>query len=185
MEQAESRSVEEALAAFYQRQGLPADGGTSASGWRIALSRAWVPVPNFSWRKKALPLHDLHHVVTGYACSPIGEFEMAAWEFAAGRYPHAGATAFCLPLVGIGAIIAPRRTLAAFVRGRASRTLYPRPLTPALLRTGIRELKRSLVPDTEPRAGAGDLVAFAALAAASLTWTMAPIALVGALLYFA
>lgn len=33
------------------------------------------------WRKKAVPYHDLHHVLTGYPFSPAGEFEMAAWEF--------------------------------------------------------------------------------------------------------
>jgi hypothetical protein len=49
---------------------------------------------------------------------------IAAWEFGAGRYPHWGATLFCAPLVAAGLLFMPRRILAAWKRGRRSRSLY-------------------------------------------------------------
>jgi hypothetical protein len=47
--------------------------------------------------------------------------QMAAWEFAAGRYRHWAATLFCLPLALMGFIWAPRRTARA---GLISTSLY-------------------------------------------------------------
>jgi hypothetical protein len=178
----EHLSASEALAAFYAREGLPADGGSRARRWRIALGPLSIPMPNFAWRSKALPVHDLHHLLTGYPCTPTGEFEMAAWEFAAGRYPHACATAFCLPLVGMGALLAPRRTYAAFVRGRASRTLYAQGLSTQVLQSTLAQLQRDAVPAHDGRAGRGDSTAYAALVGVSLAWTLAPVALLAAVL---
>ena len=165
-----------ALAAFYAGQGLPPDGGSAAPGWRLRLGPLSLPMPNFGWRRRALPVHDLHHLLTGYPCSPAGEFEMAAWEFAAGRYPHAGATAFCLPLVGLGAVLCPRRTWAAFVRGRASRTLYADGLTPVVLQTPLSVLRGRTLPEIDPQPAASDLRAYVALSLVSLAWTAAPLA---------
>lgn len=176
---AASPRVSEALAHFHARQGLPADGGRSAARWRITLGTLSLPMPNFAWRRRALPLHDLHHVLTGYPCTPVGEFEMAAWEFAAGRFPHPCATAFCLPLVGLGAVIAPRRTFAAFVRGRSSSTLYARGcLGEAILNSDLARLKAALLPAGERPPTARDVFGFAALAALSLSWTAVPVLLV-------
>ena len=53
-----------------------------------------------------------------------GEMQMAAWEFAAGRYRHWAATLFCLPLALMGLILAPRRTARAFRAGLISTSLY-------------------------------------------------------------
>ena len=50
-----------------------------------------VPVaafPNGAARVRAVRLHDLHHVATGYATSWVGEAEIGAWEREAGRKPE-------------------------------------------------------------------------------------------------
>ena len=93
---------------------------------------------------------------------------MAAWEFAAGRYPHPLATAFCVPLLGLGALACPRRSFRAFVRGRASTTLYRRGLAQAELDAPLADLRRALLPHTAPRPAAGDVLAYAAWVAVSL-----------------
>lgn len=157
----------EALRAHYAASGLPPDGGRSARAWAIRLGPVALPLPNWQWRRRALRHHDVHHLLTGYACTPAGEFEMAAWEFAAGRFPSAWATAFCLPLVGLGALATPRRSFAAFVRGRHSRTLYAEPLTREFLETSLADLRARTVADN-PAATAGDLARYLALVALSL-----------------
>jgi ubiquinone biosynthesis protein Coq4 len=80
--------------------------------------------PDFAWRRLALQAHDLHHAMTGYPMTLRGEFQIAAWEFAAGRYPHWGATLFCAPLVLLGLIWSPAAMVRAWRRGRQSRSLY-------------------------------------------------------------
>jgi len=177
----EAVTAAEALAAFHSAHGLPPDGGSGARRWNIVLGPLRVPVPNFSWRSQALPVHDLHHLLTGYPCTPTGEFEMAAWEFAAGRYPHACATAFCLPLVGFGSLLRPRRTCAAFLRGRASRTLYERGLTAEVLQTSVAQLRVAHVAADPRQALAADRLAYAGWVLASWAWIAAPFALLAAL----
>ena len=40
--------------------------------------------PNTDSRKRAVPLHDLHHILTGYKTDWMGEAEIGAWELRAG-----------------------------------------------------------------------------------------------------
>ena len=171
----EALTVRDALADYYGRMNAPRDGsGALASRW-APLARWPIALPNFAWRKRALPVHDLHHVLLGYPCTPGGEFEMAAWEFAAGRFRHAGATAFCLPLVGLGALVHPHRSFAAFVRGRAGRSLYPVGLTPEMLASPIEDVRRIVLPAFTRAPQWRDRVAYATWVAAALTWIAVPI----------
>ena len=181
---APATAAREALVTFYAHQGLPPDGGRASSNWWCGTARWRIRLPNFGWRRRALPVHDLHHVLTGYPCSPVGEFEMAAWEFAAGRYPHPMATAFCLPLVGFGALLDPRRTFAAFVRGRSSKTLYARGLAPEVMGASVAQLQAELLPRHVPAARPRDAVAFLLLAAGAIAWTLSPLALVALLVWY-
>ncbi|MBG9388918.1 hypothetical protein [Caenimonas aquaedulcis] len=71
-------TVRDALAGFYARQDLPGDGGSTADRWAIAPACVRITLPNFAWRAKALPVHDLHHLLTGYECSPWMTMPFAA-----------------------------------------------------------------------------------------------------------
>jgi hypothetical protein len=116
-------TVGEALKAYYAANGIDADPQQSAT-WVCRIGPMLLRCPNWKWRQDAITRHDLHHVLTGYSCTIAGEMQMAAWEFAAGRYRHWGATLFCLPLAIAGFICAPRRTFRAFRRGLTSTSLY-------------------------------------------------------------
>ena len=107
---------------------------------------------NFPWRRRAIAHHDLHHIVTGYPCTLIGEMQVATWEFAAGRYPNIFATLFCLPLVAVGAVFVPKKVWQAFVCGRHSHSLFSTPITSELLSTKLVDLRAqtTLAPAPEP-----------------------------------
>ena len=112
-----------ALTAFRRANGL-CEGEREARLWWVRFGPwAW-PLPNFSWRRRAIDAHDIHHLLTGYPCTAAGEVEIAAWELGAGRFRHWGATLACSPLILAGAAAMPKRTLAAFRRGRGCRSLY-------------------------------------------------------------
>lgn len=160
----------------YAKGDFPIDGGCAAERWTLfKLGSLAFRLGNFQWRKRALPFHDLHHVLTNYPCTVTGEFQMAAWEFAAGRFPSTLSTLFCLPLIGAGAVATPTRSFAAFVRGRRSSTLYATPLTPDLLGSSVEELRRRLLPHKQPTATIGDLVGYFGLASLSLAFVAAPL----------
>ena len=170
----QTTSLRQAQFRFFADNGMPADGGYSATWWRCEFGRIGLVLYNFRWRRQAIAHHDLHHILTGYACTPAGEIEMAAWEFAAGRYPHVAATLFCLPLVLAGAIMLPGRTFAAHLRGRRSRTLYGTPIDDALLDCGVQELRRACITDSSGGPSLEDGLSFCATVSAAAFVTLAP-----------
>jgi hypothetical protein len=128
-------------------------------------------LPNFRWRRRAILRHDLHHVLTGYPCTLRGEFQMAAWEFAAGRFPHPAATLFCLPLVAAGLLWSPRAIWAAFTAGRGSHSLYAVADTVTLLAMPLGSVPVAARRD----APVTDAFAFALLVAQALLLVAAPV----------
>lgn len=169
-------TIGDALRQHYAASGLPADGGRFANAWTLTLGPVCVRLRNFKWRQRALLRHDVHHLMTGYECTPMGEMEMAAWEFAAGPFPSVLSTAFCLPLVAIGALIAPRRCLAAFARGRRSRTLYALPSSADLASLALSTLRNSFVPVERHSITFADLALYGLLVASSAALLVAPLA---------
>jgi hypothetical protein len=70
-----------------------------------------------------LPLHDLHHVATGYAANLCGEIEISAFEWRAGSLTPLIAL-LCLGSFFIGLFYAPRRMAAAWRASRDCSSLY-------------------------------------------------------------
>lgn len=164
----EEVTLGEALAAFRHANGIPRD---EARSWTCKLGPLTLRLPNFRWRRRAILRHDLHHVLTGYPCSLRGEFQVAAWEFAAGRFPHVAATLFCLPLVAAGVLWSPRALWQAFLAGRRTRGLYAIADTDALLARplpGVR-IREGAVPTM------ADAGVFALLVAQSFLLVLLPL----------
>ncbi len=157
-------TLREAIGIFYKANNLPEDGGVSKKNWSPITCRGLkIYLPNFEWRKKAIPFHDLHHMLTGYNLSPTGEFQISAWEFAAGRYPNIFTTFFCIPLVGMGAVLIPKKQFIAFLRGRRSQTLYSYNNYEPLLNKTVGELQKEILTRNNYSASRGDVFAY-------LTW---------------
>ena len=142
------------------------DGGYHDPLVRLRFSPLTVTLPSIAGRKRAMPLHDLRHVPTGYPAGTWrGEFAFSAWQVAAGCGRFLTGWAINLGGLAAGAIALPRTTFAACVRGLRSRTLYrahPQGPTPevlaqpvGLVRTRLR-LDRAVAPAT-----GGDALRFA------------------------
>lgn len=107
----------------------------------FGVYREFPNTPNRQW---AIPLHDLHHVATGYGTDFAGEAEVGAWELRAGCetpvvYGLNAAAAI------IGMFVAPLRVIAAFRAAKGARSLYraPVPMEKALAMT-VGELRAHL-----------------------------------------
>jgi hypothetical protein len=89
----------------------------------VSLGRLSFPFPNPPTRQRVVPLHDLHHVATGYGTDFRGEAEVAAWELAAGcTTPFLYGINLSTGMTGM--LLSPRRVVRAFLAGRKCRTLY-------------------------------------------------------------
>lgn len=106
-------------------------------GWPIRL-------PNTKAHQWATPLHDLHHILTGYGTDWMGEAEIAAWELRAGCKTF---VVYWLDISGaiIGLFISPSRVWQAFRQARGQRTLYrDRDLCQSVLDMTVGEVRGCL-----------------------------------------
>jgi hypothetical protein len=117
--------------------------------------------PSTKTRRFAIRFHDLHHTLTGYRATPIGEAEIGAWEVATGCRRLWAAWALNLLAMGFGLVAAPRRTFSAFVRGRNSQNLYGREFDEALLEQKVDDIRKEIGLDQTHEAKPADYVAYA------------------------
>ena len=148
--------------------------------WPFRIGPLTLPVPNFSWRRAAIQRHDLHHILNGFPFNMRGEFQVATWEFAAGRYPHAGASLLLLPLVVLGMFWSPRAIWRAFMKGRRSISLY-QPELLALDLSQVQAIAQQVVQPELDAATFQDVVAFTGLVLQSVAVMLAPVLLLLAL----
>lgn len=144
---------------YFEVNGFGADGGYDDAWVDFKIGPVPLPFPNTAGRVAAVKFHDLHHVLTGYETNASGEFEISAWEIGAGckGFP----TAWAINSGGMiaGLLSSPRRTFAAFVRGRRSRSLYAEAFEPLLDET-VGEMRAKHVGKVEG-VTAADVGAFA------------------------
>ncbi|MBL8983201.1 MAG: hypothetical protein JNL26_13505 [Gemmatimonadetes bacterium] len=119
--------VAHALAEFRRREGLPDDGGASAPTVSYPVGPWRVTIPNFASRRRALELHDLQHLATGYGTTWAGESQIAAWELGSGCGRFVAPWVLATAAFSVGVWLYPRITWAAFVRGRRSHSLFRLP----------------------------------------------------------
>jgi hypothetical protein len=140
-----TQSVRSARAAYFEHAGFPADGGYGAAWVKVKIAGRFVPLfPNVAPRLRAVKLHDLHHIATGYDTSWTGEIEIAAWELASGCRSYLAAWVLNLGSLALGLVVAPRRLLRAWRRGRRSRNLYRGGFDEALLDRTVGQLRAEL-----------------------------------------
>jgi hypothetical protein len=145
----------------------------------VKLKAGPIPIwfPNAPGRMRAVKLHDLHHLVTGYATDWIGEAEIGAWEIASGCGSFAWAWALNLAAMPIGLVLSPRRTFRAWVRGRRSRNLYRgrTEIYDALLARPLRAVRAEMGLD-EAVSGAtlADVATFVVAAVLATTFALLP-----------
>jgi hypothetical protein len=125
-------TLRDALARYFEANGFGSDGGYADKWVVFKLGPLPLPFPNTEGRVRAVRYHDLHHILTGYSTEFIGEFEISAWEIGSGCRDFFAAWHLNLGGLFGGVVFAPRRTFAAFVRGRHTDNFYGREYAPLL-----------------------------------------------------
>jgi hypothetical protein len=162
------QTLREARTRYFQVNQFGDNGGYDDAWVDFKLGPIPMPFPNTAARVRAVRYHDLHHVLTGYDTNTIGEFEISAWEIAAGCKGYIAAWQLNLGGMLAGMFISPSRIWRAFLRGRHSHTLYDRQLD-ELLEGKVRTARESTGVDAPGRAaGIGDALLFAVALLAGL-----------------
>jgi len=122
--------VRRALQAYLDENGFSVDEYDQPV---IRVTFWWLtfPFPNPPSRRRAVRVHDLHHIVTGYGTDPAGESEISAWELRRGVgvfSPFVRAIVFTGALSGL--VHSPRRTWAAWKAGCSAAGVGLQPTSP-------------------------------------------------------
>ena len=158
-------TLRQARQEYFDRNGL-GDGGYTARWVKFQMGPIPFAIPNTEARKKAVKLHDLHHVLTGYGTTWTGEAEISAWEIASGCRDYLVAWVINFFAFIIGLVIAPRAVYRAFLRGRHSGNFYGVRFQEHLLEKRVDETRRELRVDQTALPVLTDKLAFAMWAAA-------------------
>jgi hypothetical protein len=140
--------MREARDLYFERNGFSIAAYSSPT-FTIKLLGIPFTFPSTANRKRALPWHDFHHILTGYETNFIGEAEISAWELRAGgtSLGRFGLVVYWLDGSGVilGLLMSPRRIWRAFRAARGQRTLFPETEPyEALLETTVENLRRKL-----------------------------------------
>jgi hypothetical protein len=145
---------------YFRANGFPRDGGYTDKWVRVQLGPVPLVFPNLPSRVRAVRIHDLHHIATGYHTDNAGEFEIGAWEVASGCRDYWAAWFLNLSSMAAGLFRCPVRTFRAFVRGRYTRNLYGR-YDESLLERTVAELRADTVEGAHAaKATAADVASF-------------------------
>jgi len=142
-------SLRDARALYFAASGLD-EKGYSERWVKVKMGPIPLYFPNTPSRVRAVRLHDLHHIVTSYDTSWIGEGEIAAFEIASGCADHYAAWYLDLSALAIGLLLAPGAMLRAFRRGCHAKNLYRSTFDDSLLATTVGTMRRRLALDVDP-----------------------------------
>lgn len=91
-----------------------------------------------------LPMHDLHHVATGYDASLLGESEISVFELRAG-WGKPLILLLCCGSLLIGLCLSPGRMWRAWKKARGARSLYKTAIPyDTLLAMNVGELRQQM-----------------------------------------
>lgn len=116
--------INQGLAEFYTASGFEAETGKRPAFVEVFVGCLLIPLPNVETRRKYLRYHDLHHVITGYDASQVGEGEVSAWELGTGSMLHPILMFMNLIAISTALAVSPTRVFRAYLRGCKSRNLY-------------------------------------------------------------
>jgi len=117
------------LKQYYIKSPFGEDGGLFTDIAHVYVGPYLIPIRNSPQRKAVIPYHDLHHMVSGYNNSRIGEGEVGAWELGTNCWNRPVTVPLNLGGMVTGLLYSPSRLYKAFILGCQCRNLYNLDLT--------------------------------------------------------
>jgi hypothetical protein len=139
-----SWTVRDAVAAYLEENGFDVKDYDAPTALVTPFGIS-MHIPNPPSRQRAVRLHDLHHLVTGYGTDFAGEAEVSAWELSRGLRGLGLYIRLIIVTAFVGGLlVAPRRTWRAFRAAPGRDTLFPRPDYESLINLTLGELRQLL-----------------------------------------
>lgn len=110
-------TIRELLEKFYSDNGLPIYGGSEQYTFLLTVFGLKLYVPNFKFRKKALYIYDVEHILNNCDTSWKGEAFIAGWEISTGMWRHIPLAFLSLWAMGYSLWLHPKQVFYGFKTG--------------------------------------------------------------------
>ena len=110
-------TLDKLLTEFYAKNGIPKDGGIDDETFEFKVFGLKLNLPNPEFRRKALHIHDIQHILNNCDTSWKGEGFIAGWEISTGIWKHFKLGFLSLWAMGYSLWIYPKSVFNGFKKG--------------------------------------------------------------------
>ncbi|MBD0403282.1 hypothetical protein [Flammeovirga sp. EKP202] len=110
-------TLNQLLVEFYRANGIPDDGGINDKTFDINIFGLILTMPNPQFRKEALHIHDIQHLLNDCDTSWEGEGYICGWEIATGMWKYFLLGMLSLWAMGYVLWMHPKSVLEGFKKG--------------------------------------------------------------------
>ncbi len=110
-------TLKQLLEDFYTQNGIPKDGGVDDKTFVFSVFGLSPNLPNPKFRREALHIHDIQHVLNNQDTSWKGEGYIAGWEISTGMWKHFKLGVMSLWAMGYSLWIYPKSVFKGFKKG--------------------------------------------------------------------
>lgn len=105
------------LEEFYKENNIPMDGGCNDTSFNFKVFGIKLKLPNPKFRRDAIHIHDLQHVLNHCDTSWKGESFISGWEISTGMWKHFPLGLFSLWAMGYGIWLYPKAIYLGYKKG--------------------------------------------------------------------
>ena len=122
-------TIEKLLNEFYSKNGIPKDGGVDDSTFEFKAFGLKLILPNPKFRRKAVYIHDIQHVLHNCDTSWKGESFIAGWEISTGMWRYFLLSFLSLWAMGYGLWQYPKSVFLGFKKGLNNKGIIDLPVS--------------------------------------------------------
>jgi len=109
--------VEQLLFKYYKENGIPENGGYDKDTFEMKVFGINLTIPNPQFRKEAIHIHDIQHILNDCDTSWKGEGFISGWELSTGMWKYFPLGLLSLWAMGYSLWIHPRAVIKGFKKG--------------------------------------------------------------------
>lgn len=110
-------TLEKLLNEFYVENGIPKDGGVDNETFEFKIFGLKLNLPNPKFRKEALHIHDIQHILNNCDTSWKGEGFISGWEISTGMWKYFRLGLLSLWAMGYSLWIYPKSVFKGYKKG--------------------------------------------------------------------
>ena len=110
-------TLEKLLTDFYIDNGIPENGGVDKATFEMIIFGLTLKLPNPTFRKKVIHIHDIQHILNGCDTSWKGEAFIAGWEFSTRFWRYFPICIFSLWAMGYSLWMYPKVVFRGYKKG--------------------------------------------------------------------